>query len=398
MATITLQDIRKAYGQDVAIENINLDIRDGEFVTLVGPSGCGKSTTIEMIAGLTKPTSGTVAIGDRDVTALPPKDRGIAMVFQNIALFPHKDVYYNISFGLQLRKFDKDEMDRRVEDAANTVQLSGMLDRMPSEMSGGQRQRVAIARAIVREPDVFLMDEPLANLDAELRVHMRTQLQRIHNKLDTTIVYVTHDQAQAMTMSDRIAVLNDGELQQIDPPLVCYNEPDNRFVAGFIGSPAMNFIRGEITADGFSSDSGHGDVEFDPSAIGVSVGHKVVLGVRPEHVIPVDRATGDVTATIETYTDVIEPMGDEIFVYLVTSKDATVDMEDPSASGQILMNVAPDTPVEENQELSVVFDKSNLHLFDIETDKALAHGLSEPVSVDTSVDGSADTEVGSDDD
>jgi multiple sugar transport system ATP-binding protein len=272
-----------------------------------------------------------------------------------------------------------------------------MLDRMPSEMSGGQRQRVAIARAIVREPDVFLMDEPLANLDAELRVHMRTQLQRIHNKLDTTIVYVTHDQAQAMTMSDRIAVLNDGELQQIDPPLVCYNEPDNRFVAGFIGSPAMNFISGEITPDGFRSDSGHGDVEFDPAAIGVSVGKAVTLGVRPEHVIPVDNAIGDVTDTIDTYTDVIEPMGDEIFVYLVTSRGETVDMEDPSASGQILMNVDPNTDVAENQELSVVFDKTNLHLFDADTEQALAHGLSEPVRVDTGVDASADAEAGSDD-
>ena len=397
MATITLQDIRKEYGSDVAIENMDLDIRDGEFVTLVGPSGCGKSTTIEMIAGLTKPTSGTVEIGERDVTDLPPKDRGIAMVFQNIALFPHKDVYDNISFGLQLRNTDQDEMDRRVDEAADTVQLDGMLDRMPSEMSGGQRQRVAIARAIVREPDVFLMDEPLANLDAELRVHMRTQLQRIHNKLGTTIVYVTHDQAQAMTMSDRIAVINDGELQQIAPPLECYNEPANRFVAGFIGSPAMNFMAGEITPSGFSADSGHVDVEFDPAAIGVSVGKNVTLGVRPEHVIPVDKATGDVTATIETYTDVIEPMGDEMFVYLVTSKDETVDMEDPSASGQILMNVGPETPVEPDQALSVVLDKSSLHLFDAETEEALVHGLSEPVSVDTGVDASGDAEAESDD-
>jgi carbohydrate ABC transporter ATP-binding protein, CUT1 family (TC 3.A.1.1.-) len=199
MATIELEHIRKEYGSDIAIEDLSLDIRDGEFVTLVGPSGCGKSTTIETIAGLTNPTSGTVSIGERDVTKLPPKDRGIAMVFQNIALFPHKNVYDNISFGLQLRKFDDEEIDRRVERAADTVQLEGMLDRMPSEMSGGQRQRVAIARAIVRQPDAFLMDEPLANLDAELRVHMRTQLQRIHDELDTTIVYVTHDQAQAMT-------------------------------------------------------------------------------------------------------------------------------------------------------------------------------------------------------
>ncbi len=386
MATIELEHIRKEYGNDIAIEDLNLDIKDGEFVTLVGPSGCGKSTTIETIAGLTKPTSGTVSIGDRDVTKLPPKDRGIAMVFQNIALFPHKDVYDNISFGLQLRKFDGAEIDKRVEKAADTVQLNGMLDRMPSEMSGGQRQRVAIARAIVRQPDAFLMDEPLANLDAELRVHMRTQLQRIHDELDTTIVYVTHDQAQAMTMSDRIAVIDDGDLQQFAPPLECYNEPANLFVAGFIGSPAMNFIEGTLTADGFESDAGYIDVDFDPSTIDAAVGQEVVLGVRPEHVLSSDSATGDVTAQIDTYTDVTEPMGKEIFVYLVTDQSATVDMEDPGASGQLLMSVGPAADIGEDEPLSVVFDKSNLHLFDADSETALAHGLSEPATADASED------------
>ena len=386
MATIELEHIRKEYGNDIAIEDLNLDIRDGEFVTLVGPSGCGKSTTIETIAGLTKPTSGTVSIGNRDVTKLPPKDREIAMVFQNIALFPHKDVYDNISFGLQLRKFDEGEIDKRVEKAADTVQLNGMLDRMPSEMSGGQRQRVAIARAIVRQPDAFLMDEPLANLDAELRVHMRTQLQRIHDELDTTIVYVTHDQAQAMTMSDRIAVIDDGDLQQFAPPLECYNEPANLFVAGFIGSPAMNFIEGILTTDGFESDAGYVDVDFDPSVVDTAVGQEVVLGVRPEHVLPNDTATGDVTARIDTYTDVTEPMGKEIFVYLVTDQSATVDMEDPGASGQLLMSVGPAADVGEDEPLSVVFDKSNLHLFDADSETALAHGLSEPTATDASED------------
>jgi multiple sugar transport system ATP-binding protein len=386
MATIELEHIRKEYGNDIAIEDLNLDIRDGEFVTLVGPSGCGKSTTIETIAGLTKPTSGTVSIGNRDVTKLPPKDREIAMVFQNIALFPHKDVYDNISFGLQLRKFDEGEIDKRVEKAADTVQLNGMLDRMPSEMSGGQRQRVAIARAIVRQPDAFLMDEPLANLDAELRVHMRTQLQRIHDELDTTIVYVTHDQAQAMTMSDRIAVIDDGDLQQFAPPLECYNEPANLFVAGFIGSPAMNFIEGILTTDGFESDAGYVDVDFDPSMVDAAVGQEVVLGVRPEHVLPNDTATGDVTARIDTYTDVTEPMGKEIFVYLVTDQSATVDMEDPGASGQLLMSVGPAADVGEDEPLSVVFDKSNLHLFDADSETALAHGLSEPTATDASED------------
>src|SRR6056297_2378925 len=276
MGQVILDGVTKRYADVTAVDDMNLDIRDGEFVTLVGPSGCGKSTTLETIAGLTIPTEGTITIADREVTNLPPKDRGIAMVFQNIALFPHMDVYDNISFGLRLRDFDKEEIERRVERATEILQIQGMLDRMPEEMSGGQRQRVAIGRAIVREPEVFLMDEPLANLDAKLRVHMRTELQRLHKELDTTIIYVTHDQAEAMTMSDRIAVLNEGELQQIDPPLVCYNEPANTFVAGFIGSPSMNFIEGEIAADGFESE--YVTVDFDPA----SVGSKLTLGVRPE--------------------------------------------------------------------------------------------------------------------
>ena len=395
MADITLDHIRKEYGNDVAIEDLNLDITDGEFITLVGPSGCGKSTTIETIAGLTKPTSGTVSIGERDVTNLPPKDRGIAMVFQNIALFPHKNVYDNISFGLQLRQFDDEEINKRVEKAAETVQLNGMLDRMPSEMSGGQRQRVAIARAIVRQPDAFLMDEPLANLDAELRVHMRTQLQRIHDELDTTIIYVTHDQAQAMTMSDRIAVIDGGDLQQFAPPLQCYNEPANLFVAGFIGSPAMNFIKGSLTSDGFESEAGYIDVDFDPSRVDAPLGQGVVLGVRPEHVVPTATATGDVTPSIDTYTDVTEPMGKEIFVYLVTDQGATVDMEEPDASGQLLMSVGPAADIGEDEPLSVVFDRSNLHLFDAVSEEALAHDLSEPAGVESQA--NADAELRSDD-
>src|SRR6056297_3105846 len=265
MGEVKLEDVSKRYQDVTAVEDMNLHIEDGEFVTLVGPSGCGKSTTLETIAGLTKPTSGEILIGDREVTDLPPKDRGIAMVFQNIALFPHMDVYDNISFGLRLRDFPQEEMDERVDEAARVVQLEGMLDRMPDEMSGGQRQRVAIARAIVRNPDVFLMDEPLANLDAKLRVHMRTELQRLHKELDTTIIYVTHDQAEAMTMSDRIAVIDKGELQQIAPPLVCYNEPENLFVAGFIGSPSMNFVEGEVTSGGLSTPNF--DVEFDPGQL-----------------------------------------------------------------------------------------------------------------------------------
>ncbi len=378
MARVTLDNVTKRYEDVVAVDDMNLEIEDGEFVCLVGPSGCGKSTTMETIAGLTKPSEGTIHIGDTDVTSLPPKDRGVAMVFQNIALFPHMDVYDNISFGLRLRKYDQEVIDRRVEQAADIVQLEGMLDRMPDEMSGGQRQRVAIARAIVREPDVFLMDEPLANLDAKLRVHMRTELQRLHKELETTIIYVTHDQAEAMTMSDRIAVINDGELQQIDPPLTCYNEPANRFVAGFIGSPSMNFVEGEVTADGLQTDNF--DVEFDPTAVAdVAVGDAVTMGIRPEDIHLVDRAEtlSSASAVVDATTDVLEPMGSEIFVYLRLddSSSRTMDDEVTAASNQLLMSVDPDTAIDEDEPVDVVLDRSKVHLFDVETGEAICHGL-----------------------
>ncbi|MFP8891537.1 ABC transporter ATP-binding protein [Natrialbaceae archaeon A-CW2] len=384
MANVTLEHVTKRYEDVTAVDDMNLDIRDGEFVCLVGPSGCGKSTTMETIAGLTKPTEGTIKIGERDVTKLPPKDRGVAMVFQNIALFPHMDVYDNISFGLRLRKYEKDEIDRRVEHATEVVQLDGMLDRMPDEMSGGQRQRVAIARAIVRNPDVFLMDEPLANLDAKLRVHMRTELQRLHKELDTTIIYVTHDQAEAMTMSDRIAVINAGELQQIDPPLVCYNEPANLFVAGFIGSPSMNLINGELTSSGLQTDSF--SVEFDPSILdGVSAGDQVTLGIRPEDVYLTEQAegVGKPTQPMHVETDVLEPMGNEIFVYLNLdgSGERTMADAEGAAKGQLLMSVDPDTDIDEDQPVDIVLDRSSLHLFDTESGEALLHGLEKPVAV-----------------
>jgi multiple sugar transport system ATP-binding protein len=396
MASVTLRDVTKRYDDVTAVDNMNLDIKDGEFVCLVGPSGCGKSTTMETVAGLTIPTEGSVHIGDRDVTNLPPKDRGISMVFQNIALFPHMDVYDNISFGLRLRNTSKEEIDRRVQMASDIVQLEGMLDRMPDEMSGGQRQRVAIARAIVREPEVFLMDEPLANLDAKLRVHMRTELQRLHKELETTIIYVTHDQAEAMTMSDRIAVIDSGELQQIDPPLTCYNEPANLFVAGFIGSPAMNFVAGEAVESGFASDIGGIEVDFDPVDVGMGVGDRVTAGIRPEDVYPAEQAgeLADPSQPIEARTDVLEPMGDEIFVYLVTDEDAEVDLEDLDAGGQILMSVDPDSDIEEDQEMEVVLDRSKVHLFDEETEEALVHGI---VDIGPGAGGTAGQEAAGDD-
>ncbi|OIB56554.1 ABC transporter ATP-binding protein [Natrialba sp. SSL1] len=380
MARVQLEHITKRYEDVTAVDDVSMEIEDGEFVTFVGPSGCGKSTTMETVAGLTKPSDGKVYIGDREVTNLAPKDRGVAMVFQNIALFPHMDVFENISFGLRLRKYDDDEVRRRVEQAADIVQLEGMLDRMPDEMSGGQRQRVAIARAIVRNPDVFLMDEPLANLDAKLRVHMRTELQRLHRELGTTIIYVTHDQAEAMTMSNRIAVLNEGKLQQLAPPLECYNEPANLFVAGFIGSPSMNFVEGEFTATGFESDNV--DVAFEPALVpSVERGETLTLGVRPEDVHLVETADGvtEPTGELHATADVLEPMGDEVFVYLLLSEDAdrSMEQEPATAPNQLLMSVTPDTDIHEGKEVAVVLDRSKIHLFETATGNALRHGLTE---------------------
>ncbi|MFC4450481.1 ABC transporter ATP-binding protein [Halorussus aquaticus] len=378
MGKVILDGVTKRYADVTAVDDMNLEIEDGEFVTLVGPSGCGKSTTLETIAGLTLPSEGTITIADRDVTNLPPKDRGIAMVFQNIALFPHMDVYENISFGLRLRDYPKDEIERRVERATDIVQLEGMLERMPDELSGGQRQRVAIARAIVREPEVFLMDEPLANLDAKLRVHMRTELQRLHKELDTTIIYVTHDQAEAMTMSDRIAVIDGGQLQQIAPPLVCYNEPANLFVAGFIGSPSMNFVEGEVTATGLTTPNF--DVDFDPGQLpGVAEGDHLTLGVRPEDVY-LDHTGGDIsnpTQPIPARTDVLEPMGDEIFVYLLTGEAADTSMEgDPAgAENQLLMSIDPSSDIESEEDVEVVLDRERVHLFDTQSGDAISHTL-----------------------
>jgi len=377
MASVTLESVTKRYGKEVAVDNMNLEIEDGEFVTFVGPSGCGKSTSMETIAGLTIPTEGSVFIDGEEVTNLPPKDRGISMVFQNIALFPHMDVYDNISFGLRLRQYDQEEIDERVEKAADVVQLGGMMDRMPEEMSGGQRQRVAIARAIVRDPEVFLMDEPLANLDAKLRVSMRTELQRLHKQLDTTIIYVTHNQAEAMTMSDRIAVLDAGELQQIDPPLVCYNEPANRFVAGFIGSPSMNFAMTTVEDDTLQAD-GY-EISFDTTAVdGVAEGDQVETGIRPEDIYLTQNIAEarNPSTPFEVETDVLEPMGDEIFVYLKPiGADTDSGMGDMEERQGLLMSVDPDTDIREEQSVEIVIDRDRIHLFDVSSGDALSHGV-----------------------
>jgi multiple sugar transport system ATP-binding protein len=331
---------------------------------------------METIAGLTMPTEGEIYIGDREMTNLPPKDRGAAMVFQNIALFLHMDVYDNISFGLRLRDFPKEEIDERVERAADIVQIEGMLDRMPNEMSGGQRQRVAIARAIVREPDVFLMDEPLANLNARLRVHIQTELQRLYKDLDTTIIYVTHDQAEAMTVSDRIAVLDTGELQQIDPPLVCYNEPTSLFVAGFIGSPSMKFVNGTVESDAIETPNF--SIEFDPASLdGIGPGDDVTVGIRPEDVYPTAAAENlaQPTGRIEAQSDVLEAMGDEIYAYLLLGDGETSMSQEDATDDQLLMSIEPDSEISEGEQVEVVLDRQKIHLFDHASGEAISHGI-----------------------
>ncbi|MDP9839820.1 multiple sugar transport system ATP-binding protein [Neorhizobium huautlense] len=305
MADVTLSDIRKSYGALKTIHGVNLDIRDGEFVVLVGPSGCGKSTLLRMIAGLETITDGTLKIGDRRVNDLDPKDRDIAMVFQSYALYPHMTVATNMGFSLEHRGANKAEINERVNWAAGILGLTNLLDRYPRQLSGGQRQRVAMGRAIVRNPQVFLFDEPLSNLDAKLRVVMRGEIKALHRRLKTTTIYVTHDQVEAMTMADRIVVLNGGRVEQIGAPLDLYDRPANQFVAGFIGSPSMNFLTGTITEQGFQTS----DVVLPlPASKGTVMGQAIVYGIRPEHFRLNDHPG---RASVSAEIVLIEPMGSE---------------------------------------------------------------------------------------
>ena len=357
MARVELEHVKKIYDNGfVAVHDTTLSIDDGEFVVLVGPSGCGKSTTLRMIAGLESISAGTLRIGDRVVNDVAPKDRDIAMVFQNYALYPHMDVFDNMAFGLKLRKFPKAEIERRVRAASETLGLQDVLDRKPKALSGGQRQRVALGRAIVREPSVFLFDEPLSNLDAKLRVQTRTEISKLHRQLGATMIYVTHDQVEAMTMGDRIVVLKDGYVQQVDTPLALYNRPINTFVAGFIGSPAMNFLDG--TVDGsksFHTEAGVVDLSAVPGALATG---PVSLGVRPEDLyvagnVPANRS---VTPPIHTTLEVIEPMGNEIVVYART--------EDGS---RLVARVEPQPLPEPGENLGLALRTDSLHLFDPDT-------------------------------
>ncbi len=323
MASVTFDHVWKRYGDVVANNDLNLEIQDGEFMCLVGPSGCGKTTALRMIAGLEEVTEGTLKIGDRVVNDLAPKDRDVAMVFQSYALYPHMSVRDNLAFGLKLRKVPKQEIDRRVQEAAKTIQLEQLLDRKPKQLSGGQRQRVALGRAIVREPAVFLMDEPLSNLDAKLRVQTRAEIARLHQRLRTTVVYVTHDQVEAMTMGDRIAVMNAGLLQQVGPPQQLYEHPINKFVAGFIGSPAMNFVQVTMESrDGGQPILRQAEVEiplpdrFRSAIQGPTTGQTLTAGFRPEHLDMGPPPSPDGAARVRALTDVVEYLGNEELLHL----------------------------------------------------------------------------------
>jgi multiple sugar transport system ATP-binding protein len=308
MASVEIRDVRKAFGVTSVIHGVNISIRDGEFVVLVGPSGCGKSTLLRMIAGLENITAGEIRIGERVVNNLPPKERDVAMVFQNYALYPHMTVAANMAFSMKLRGAPKSEIEERVRGAADILGLSQLLERFPRQLSGGQRQRVAMGRAIVRDPQVFLFDEPLSNLDAKLRVQMRTEIKELHQRLKTTTVYVTHDQIEAMTMADKIVVMHDGLVEQIGAPLELYDRPENVFVAGFIGSPAMNMIKGRIRNNGGASFEGPAGVKFSlPGSGAGSDGRPAVYGVRPEHFSIADDGA-------EAEVQVVEPTGSELQV------------------------------------------------------------------------------------
>ncbi len=366
MAQVILTDVTKIFGEDVyAVQKFNLEIKDKEFVVIVGPSGCGKSTTLRMVAGLEEISSGEIKIGETVVNDISPKDRDIAMVFQNYALYPHMTVYENMAFGLKLRKYPKDEIDKRVTDAAKILEIEHLLKRRPKELSGGQRQRVAVGRAIVRKPAVFLFDEPLSNLDAKLRVQMRAEIQKLHSRLKTTMIYVTHDQVEAMTMGDRIVVMKDGYIQQVDNPIHLYNSPTNKFVAGFIGSPSMNFLSGKIESKGSTLYFKAGNMtlilpESFNEKLALYAGKEIALGIRPEDIYDkVFIAQPKEGTTFRAIVEVIEPMGNEIFLYLKINDNS------------IIARVSPQTNVKINQEMELVINISSVHIFDLETEKII---------------------------
>ena len=361
MAGVSIKGVSKIYPGNVkAVDNIDLEIKDREFMVLVGPSGCGKSTTLRMIAGLEEISSGTVSIGDRIVNDIPPKDRDIAMVFQNYALYPHMSVYDNMAFGLKLRKYKKAEIKRRVEEAARILSIEDFLDRRPKALSGGQRQRVAVGRAIVRKPEAFLFDEPLSNLDAKMRVQMRTEISKLHTQLETTMIYVTHDQVEAMTMGDRICVMKDGLIQQIADPLTLYDKPTNIFVASFIGTPPMNLFEGDLSQDGdrlkFKEDSFEFTLPAEwQKAMTSYVGKRITFGIRPED-IGSEQATDEKFPTIKAFVEVVEPMGAETYLYLNTGKHPFIARVDAHLKFKV------------GQEVELPLYMPKAHIFDTTTE------------------------------
>src|SRR6056297_3169861 len=361
MGRLQLNDLTKVFesnSQDiVAVNELNIDIRDGEFLVLVGPSGCGKSTTLRCIAGLEQTTSGQILLDDRDITHRKPKERNMAMVFQNYALYPHMTVRKNIGYGLKITTdLSKDEIDDRVEETAEMLEIGDLLDKKPSELSGGQQQRVALGRAIIREPEVFLMDEPLSNLDAKLRTTMRTEIQQLQQDMGITTIYVTHDQTEAMTMGDRIAILNDGELQQIGEPLECYHRPVNQFVAGFIGSPSMNFLSVRQNGTSLEHDEFSYKISTDTRDRLADASDDVTLGIRPEHIY---LGSSDEDNAIPVTVKVTEPMGEVTYVYFELGGETYT------------MSIDGERRIEAGENVHIVFPEEKIHIFDGQTGAAI---------------------------
>ena len=363
MARVAMRSLNKKYDEVHAVIDVNLDIKDQEFVVLVGPSGCGKTTTLRMVAGLESITSGHISIDETVVNDLPPMDRDIAMVFQNYALYPHMSVYDNMAFGLKMRKFEKSEIAKRVQDAADILGIGQLLKRKPRQLSGGQRQRVALGRAIVRHPQVFLFDEPLSNLDAKLRVQMRVELKKLHERLGTTAIYVTHDQVEAMTLGDRVVVMKDGLVQQVGDPMELYNEPANRFVAGFIGSPAMNFVEVRMTGES-------GAVWAEAEGMRVKVpaplqarlapytGKPATLGIRPEDLHIAGAADPD-ELTFDAVVEVVERLGSEILLDVAVGETTMVASVEPTATAKV------------HERLRLAINPARVHFFDTESEAAI---------------------------